>query len=453
MEARRSELPPITNPYDLLREEALRQSAKPPGGDPVIASLATAFLEEPEDSRFMQLVRATVDDRFERRDPARPKQESARERRKNEQAISPLKFNASGISEMFGMFRATASEFAMHAAPGEFSYEGFEQPSRWRQVFSELAEAVLDPNRDDTAAVQAEINLKGKKVQTTIPERYSVPELIAQTVRERFPDGVDWLDVGSGIMEGARQIVYKDKYPMVFTKVSEHTSTTPEDTDQDKVDELTIKANRLLALPSLVNRFVCVDIQSVYQQSENRYDPGAVEWAKASLRPSEYMDKGFMMKFNGLLEEEPDNIFFLQTDLLQESMRDTFLNAAPARSYDIISFVTMLHQLPIVSRLRMMHQAISMLKPNGLIIAQDFAYCAKPYAGHPISPSGLRMYSDWFRTPYRYNTFVYDAAHQEKGFQMAFQSHDSRCRQIALGAGSLMVNGELQSVRKLIEGD
>jgi SAM-dependent methyltransferase len=439
------------DPFDALVREIDFQASYWADKEPVFAALCRQMADQKPHSPFARVLEITANERFERRNPRRTDVPAGGERRKLDPSAGTTRFEAKGISELAGVVRASVCNYAMRMSAEEFTYDGLDEPTAWQEILDEVGVAFLDPSRDDDKATQLEINLLGRRVQTNIAERYIPLEIILQACRQRYTNKIDWLDVGAGIMEGPRQLLLKDKYPIRVSSV---------ETDATDVEEdlrLTQKVNQILRYPSLIENCVAVDlVPSILpardENERDEYDPGVVRWSEASLRPSEFSDDVFMQRYRALRNEIVPGLTFQMADLSNPASMQLFEEQSSHKKFDVISFITVLHQVSRPDRKKMFEQAISMLKPGGLIVAQDFAYFnPSPENNEPSPPQHLRIYPEWFKEPFRYRTYVYDSDHPQKGLQEIFRSADSRCQRLLTGTARLAICGSLKPIRNLID--
>ncbi len=164
-------------PIDLARE--FRHQAKhPPGGEEATGAFWQAMLETAQDGPIYENL-----------------EEIARlHAAKNPDATAPY---------IAGIVRTAYRAYLEETDP-TFDIQRLTSRESWREPLSRIAEALNDEKngRGDAATANLIINLWTRQVQTNIIERYSAAELILQVIRERFPDGVNALDIGSGIMLG-----------------------------------------------------------------------------------------------------------------------------------------------------------------------------------------------------------------------------------------------------------
>src|SRR5258706_9136232 len=74
---------------------------------------------------------------------------------------------------------------------------------------------------------------------------------------------------------------------------------------------------------------------------------------------------------------------------------------------------------------KIMETARKILKPDGVVVIQDFAQ-------KNLDPSRLDFQGSWFNTPYTYRTFVYGAVTDWKMME-ALQWKNGRCTEVRAG--------------------
>ncbi|MDB5171094.1 MAG: hypothetical protein JWO35_788 [Candidatus Saccharibacteria bacterium] len=414
---------------EAFHQELLDQVKRPPGDDAVTSAFYERLSQEPEISPLSIAIEDMIDFRMKREDGT----------------VSPSLLVNNVRASIF-TFLTTSKQ--TNGDRNKFSFKGLDTPESWNKHFDLVNQAlssVYSPYKKDRSTDALSFNLQYRNAQTNIAERYGPLELIMQSLAERFPNGIDWLDVGSGIMEGAQQLTHKAVYPLGFKSVDRVGNNF-----KTKDEQLTHKANRLVRQTSLLNDIVCVDLNDVYHTINGRsgYDQGNLEWARGSLRPGEQSDPRFMMKFNGLVAEKSSNITFTRADLSDETGAAQFAEKHPGKTFDVISLMTMLHQMPDEKKHSITERAKRLLSPGGIIVIQDFAYL--PPAKRPLPIESLKMYAHWHDRG-RYRTFVYDSALEKRGLQEVFRFKGSRCEDLAIAGGRLLVNNETYPMGYIIK--
>lgn len=402
---------PRSRTLALAAIELQKQSSKPPGGDPLIAARSAAMLNEIESGGSFSEIIEWVGYFHEIYSPT---------------GRSP--------SDIIGKIGATIDTYLLRTDES-FPSKEFRQPKRWIQPLRELRDLLIDTPHDPNSE-EFTVSLMIKNVMTSIPRRYITVELITQIMGDRFPNGIRWLDIGSGAMQGVRQLVLKDKYPYDNLKIS----------GIGRAIDPTISTavNKLLRRPSLIKSVVCSDREYIYDNRHRVFMPGVEEWARGSLRPGvELADKRFMSLFNDLLKESPDNVHFHFADFTDESSLDEFVSQYGENQFDLVTRYTMTHQLSPEQRKKIRSADKHLLKLGGIAIEQDFQF------GRGKRPKTLEPYQHW-HVEGNYRTHVRDSLDPEGTFQEVFRNKDSRISALAPGIGKLLVRGKYLLITEAI---
>jgi len=405
----------VMPPLD-LHEEFRYQAKHPPGEDQITGALFGALLEEPADSELSRAI----------------------------EVMSVLRTQGHpdvSASEIAGVVRASICTYLL-SHDEDFSYRGLTTPERWRPKLGLISEAIRDEHSQSVGITNFYFNLVSRKVQTSLPDRYKSLALLLQTSGERFSKEVAWLDVGSGVMEGAQQLATYDRFPMKFSAVSS-ARTSFDEPDR----RLTGKINRLLKREPPISQAVCNDVENIYYEHYGMHDPTVLEWARGSLRPSEHLDRKFMKKFDALAAEKAPHVRFVKGDLNNPGDAERIRDQVEGRTFDVVSFMTSLHQVTKAQREVMLERASELLSDDGMVVVQDFAYL--PASKRPLPFTSLQTYQHW-HVPGHYRTHVYDALHPQPGLQETFYFKDSRCQELLLGTAQLMVDGALTPIDEAI---
>lgn len=412
--------------FELVRGELEIQASAPPGGDLIYGAWAQSMLDEPPTTPLGEAMRALAETRLHN-------------------DISPSEcgrtVSSDVISETVGTLRASMITFLITTI-NNFSYESLEKPENWIPLKQKINAALAKPAPETPQEEQLALNLQSRRVQTSLSDRYTSIEVAVQALRERFPEGIRWLDIGSGIMQGPNRLFRKDEFPLhiqAMLNASGHEN-----------EELTAKVRALLKRPSLFKECVCVDTQNVYLPSRDMFDPRVLEWARGSLRPGEFSSPEFMRTFEGLAASKHPGISFEWLNVLRPADADTFEKRHPGKQFDLISLVTTAHQMPRVVFQAIMQWADSKLSDNGLLWMKDFGHLAGRHNSLQHPYGNVRMFTHW-HLPFRYRDFFADNQQLLPGFQEAFRYKDnSRCMKMTTSTGRLALNGELYPIADLI---
>lgn len=420
-------------------EAACRQIEKPLGGEVSTKAFWQAVVDHPEGT----LLTPTVIDFMENRaglifisheDLASQTPDSLKKRRNYEQKLEERIVD----DEVLGVFRTSVIHTCRKLDP-DFSDTNRRTPADW-QMPLEAFTGVVDKRRRDPLAAEADTNLNVRKVTTTLLQRYVPTEVIVQCLRERFPKGIRMLEIGPGVMAGAKHLLNKELYPM------ETSSTICQDSDED----LTEKVNRLLSLPSLIKEAVCVDVEPIFNEDREMYDPGAVEWSISSLRPSERNDPSFLEKFYTILAVKDRRIRFYYLNLLKQKHLVDFKDEQDNK-FDVIVRNTNTHQLSAKHNKVMDAALMDLAGPNAVVIEQDFMYLNPGSQSGPVPFSARRIKKEWTE-PFSYTTNIVDLAQEKIGFQKVFDFQDnSRCQHMRIHGGGLEINDQVWPIVDIIK--
>ncbi len=390
------ETPHTQRKLELFLGELATQGTKPPGNDRIIGALCLATIDD-----------ITNDG---------PVKDMAADFLANRPSFV--------VSEAVGAYRAAVQTELQKYEEGFPEDPELEDPRRWQRSLHEIADVYNTLHGTHSVQERSErlnYNLWARRVQTNIPDRYLAAEIAMQSYRHRFPNGVKWLDIGCGILEGQRMLLGKQQQGLTEVDIV---------TENGDIDALkTSEVRDLLQRDSLIKRAVGVDLMPAY-------DPNTQQWARGSLRPQKEMrNQEFMRKFDSLImsptketETFGNVISFFDGDLLREETREEFSAGPGAEKFEMVTILTTLHQLPRDQRNELAEIAKSYLDPdNGILVLQDFARVAH----HARSPQSLLFYQHW-HNPYRYRTFIWDMKEPQKGYQEFARAADSRCQRLML---------------------
>lgn len=342
-----------------------------------------------------------------------------------------------GPAEAVGILRAIYQDSMLNHSMGLSEAEQFprgrDDPA---MCIRDIEEILSDESR--LAYFRTNLMRKDRRVQTNRASRYATVEIMGQLLGK-----TSLIDIGSGILQGPEQLYHKDRYP--FAPVSIHTGNTkhaPRDIDA------TIRANELLKRSRVFRTLFANDIVSPY-------DLGTHTWTKASLRPTEMLNKEFMDRVDAFAEatlSDRNNphprIPFFEGDFTSEEEMAPLMEAVgddDANKLDSASMITFPHQIGDLQQFdpdpalhnTIIGRARKLLRPDGVILVQDFVFERKNY---------LNFYADW--RPGHYKMFALQMDDPRQRWQELFVALDvSQCRYLRLGKGSLYINGEYVPIR------
>lgn len=119
-----------------------------------------------------------------------------------------------------------------------------------------------------------------------------------------------------------------------------------------------------------------------------------------------------------------ENVRFLEADLL--NLKVNHANGTlPQAHFDAVAINTVLYQLSEDEREKVLDVAERSIKPNGIIIVQDFA------EQNIADLSQLKFTRNWFKEPFSYRTFIRKG--KNPVFHEFLQWSDGRCRKVRAG--------------------
>ena len=159
-------------------------------------------------------------------------------------------------------------------------------------------------------------------------------------------------------------------------------------------------------------------------------DPVFKNWASSnSFYMGELLDQKRRRQFDILNRAQPRQVGFLFGDIT------AWKPEATGRRFDVAYLSTMLYQLKPDEVTAALSNAERSLKPDGLVVCQDFV---------DVKPDGSFDF-DKHRGLWSYRVWVKDMARSEEGFQEYFRARTGRAREVVLGAGL----GQLAMAREL----
>lgn len=251
------------------------------------------------------------------------------------------------------------------------------------------------------------------EIQTNVPGRYMGPKLVMALYASRFNGPINYLDVGCSIGVGTKALILDEVRQPVRVVMP-----TPDNPlfEQENVSNY---INAQLDRPIEFAQSAGVDILGVR-------DLAQIEWTKSCFYPSEVAENQEIIgKYERLAHTEVPQLTFHRADFADNDSVDEFLSEAPVKQFDVISIVTMMHQLRRDERKRVIRNAKRLLLPGGLIVIQDFAKV------DPSKTAGLDFFDVW--PPYSYRTIVMDETSDGGQPVELFWWKNGRCEEVIIG--------------------
>jgi len=280
--------------------------------------------------------------------------------------------------------------------------------ANWRTLIDWV---VSDPDRFSTFAG----DIKNRTVQTNKFQRYVAIEAALHIFRSygRLPNSPSILDVGCAQNHGNKVLAST----LPFYDVKRSSQATPKGT------AMALFINDNLGLERIEKgRLDGVDIVPI--------DDDSSEWSLYnSFYLTELDEKPKLVKdYEAVDNLDPPNVNFIQADFAAPDLKTDPPDGLKPDGYDVASIVTVLHQLSPQQQKNMFVNTLAQLKPDGLMIIQDFFERVED----PNSPTGYSYVAvqDWDNRKGLYLTLVFDKAAPEKGFQPLFKWKNARCEEL-----------------------
>jgi hypothetical protein len=274
-----------------------------------------------------------------------------------------------------------------------------------------------------------------KELQTTMPARYAMAEMVMQATRDRYPQGVEVLDVGSSIGAGLKSLAHKHRtlgfpVPRVLTETGEE--------DQEGTIDLYLRMSQ----PSIFREGWCIDIKDIR-------DTRVQKWARANLRPAERNNPNFMQDWESLNESDPPNVHFAKLDIRNTNQVDRFMDERQNKKFHMVLGNTVFYQ-------------IARSEDDLTKVLQSIEYILEPDTGIALAQDSLKVtgnhVTDLKMTPEDWTTLwtcaAYDMQQQQPqskaGWQELATAPNSRFDVLHLQPGTLVINGLRRTLREWI---
>lgn len=386
-----------TQKLETLPLELYAQIEKPPAGDERIAAFSAAMITELQDEETRDFIK----DLFAHRKDIAPSY-------------------AANL-----LLRGFQKQLLRDA--DRFDYPtSFDKTEPWRAAIREVLE---DPVRSEELVLDMFI----RDVQSNIAERYKSFKLIMQAMKSRIGERPKVMDIGCSQNQGLKKLALGRPFGEV--------EVVNDGEGESIIDpNLTKKVNAELAKPFRIGTGLGIDIMPMN-------DPRVREWAKScSFYPSELLDQELIDEYDLINQHDRvDNIGFDTYDFTSEALyrlsHDQFRG-----NFDVITLSTVMYQMDEDERTRMADIVRRFLAPGGIVIYQDFGEVDKG------DPTKLNYYKHWFLHKFSYTTAVLDTADPRDELQEIFRWENGRCQRMAMGLGSLSINGKLKTYPEIIAG-
>jgi len=272
---------------------------------------------------------------------------------------------------------------AIKLKQNDFSYKHFSSVIRWKKELSLICSG--------KKGEEFKKLLSTKTNSTTIYQRYIGPRAIIAYLWDNQPVSV--ADLGCGGNYGLRGMELKEPFEKFQDK-------TP--------NKIIIK---LLSKNINFKKGLAID-------KENPDSEEATTWRMAcSFYPSELDQMKKVQTFEKRIRLSK-KVEFIQADLLKRK-------PLPKKEVEAVILSTILYQQTLPNQLTLINKAKRLLRPNGIIIVQDFAVKTS-------SPSRLDFSDSWFGRSFSYGTFIVGPGTNWKFWEI-FRWNNGRCRIVKAG--------------------
>lgn len=282
---------------------------------------------------------------------------------------------------------------------GDLAYRYIRDVAWWHTELSKIA------GQDDGWKTFEQVLLE-RSTTTTIYQRYAGPYALITHLFDGQP--VTVTDLGCGGNYGLRGIELGEPFKPIDDQ-------TPQ-----------MRVNKLLSKP--INLLSGLSVDKEEPDSED-----ARRWRFAcSFYPNELDGIEDLQKFEAKIRGS-QRVRFIQGDLLSATFD-------LKQKSDVLILSTILYQLGRQDQTRLMERARDWLKPQGILIVQDFA------EKDPKDPAHLDFSESWFGREFSYRTFVASTITQW-AFNEALQWNNGRCNLARAGQDFEYIFYELSSAR------
>lgn len=317
-------------------------------------------------------------------------------------------------------------------------------PETWHELLCRLANPQAGESHDKFVDF-----IENHEAQSNVSHRYAslsfllsiMPEQLGERPKQgKYPNIAD---IGGSTGKGNKQVALAGHYP--FRKVIGVRKIAAADNmveyEEDAV--LTVKFNTGVASGLELGASISVDIAEMD-------DPETLLRIKSgSLNPKQQMKPSEIERYDTLdmavpLDISKKEIIRRYTGDFASLDLEDFAAHSPVDHYNVVMISTILYQLTEAEKNSVLNNAKKIVKPDGLIVVQDFAKIDK------TDKTRLRFYNNWYR-PYQYRTLVLDQKSDTPDEFLEILVWDSgRCEKVMLGRDfhRLPTSGPLKDMLK-----
>ncbi|CAN5692373.1 hypothetical protein BH23PAT2_BH23PAT2_02100 [soil metagenome] len=263
-------------------------------------------------------------------------------------------------------------------------------------------------------------DIRTRNVQSNVSERYKAVAMVVNLMQDFYGKRPSILDVGCSRNHGLKRLTMGKKFRFSQVNIEESVVDHPAEPIKAIPDGLaTCFVQELLRTGLRLGPSLGIDIVPI-QVEDNK------EWARScSFYPSELLDRKKVKAYDELDEAERQNVAFYHGDFSNLDVGDLERHSRVER-FDIVTFSTVLYQVSPEKHETMFENAKKLLKPNGIILIQDFAEV------DPDNNYKLRFFKNWFKEPYLYRTILLDPKIRDGSLIELFRWDNGRCNKLLL---------------------
>lgn len=321
--------------------------------------------------------------------------------------------------------RIPKSSQAMAMAEDENFPHGYETETAWRPLFERLVIDIKD--RTDAEARELSSFQATYFMNLMLPVASNVSDrgkLLKAAALLHGKEEVSVIDIGCSLNHSLKRLALYEEGGLTYEPVDVVAPDGAVDPGQTaEFNHLTQDAPLKLA-PS-----VGVDIFDASR------DTLFLNWARSnSFYPAELLDTDRRERFERLAAARPPEVGYKFLDIASPQTEKF------DRDFDVAYFSTMMYQLTAEEIATALENAHGLVKPDGLIMVQDFVDCQP---GGEMSFYPKEDWQDW-----HYSLWVKDMAAPEAGFRKYFTAETGRVKKIRLepALGRLAVARQLDLV-------
>lgn len=319
---------------------------------------------------------------------------------------------------MFNVLRCAVQRQLLKRDP-DYPTNGYERPEKYYQAINDIV-------NDTSAESELQADLVFRRIQTNIGERYKAHKLIMAALSPRLGHQPRFMDIGCSELQGPKQLHNTHTVPFSPVRLKPNTVMPDSSITEERINTI-ITSDSGTPGPVLGVDPVRPDITNG-------------EWVIAcSFKPGELANGERRQAFEKLRRLGSHSLYGYWKSFDEASMAQydpTQYDAArPLDAFEVITFTTMLNQLPQHEIDAKRDIARRYLTKNGLIIYQDRVMADTDDGSSLVF---LKDFND-----FRYRTLIEFADDPKHTLHEVFQWETGRCKVARPGARLMhLLNGK-----------